>query len=80
MKDDHKEAEVVDGWWSKFREKRRVGGKLNKYKHAVLTLERDFQIFKLELEMANTNPIIWYLKFIIGILFIVVSFIWWMHM
>jgi hypothetical protein len=73
-------VQVVDGWWSKWREKRRVNGKLNKYKHAVITLERDFQIFKLELEYMNTNPIVFWLKLFIGVIFIVVSFIWWLHM
>jgi LMBR1 domain-containing protein 1 len=80
LKEDQKEATVVDGWWAKFKEKRRVNGKLNRYKFAVLTLERDFQIFKLELEYMNTNPIIWFLKLIIGSIFIVISFIWWLHM
>lgn len=39
LKDDHKEVQVIDGWWSKYKENRKVGGKFNRYKHAVLTLE-----------------------------------------
>ena len=35
IKDDEKEARVVDGWWSKYKEKRRVKGKFNAYKNAV---------------------------------------------
>lgn len=52
----------------------------NKYKFAVLTLERDFQIFKLELEYQNTNPCVFWIKLFLGSIFIVVSFIWWLHM
>lgn len=42
LKDDQKEAKVVDGWWSKWKEKRRVTGRFNKYKFAVNTLDIDF--------------------------------------
>jgi len=46
----------------------------------VLTLERDYEIFRLELNIANTNPVVWVLKLIGGILFFIISFIWWLHM
>lgn len=49
LKDEHRDAKVVTGWWSSWREKRRVKGLFTRYKVAVLTLERDYEIFKLEL-------------------------------
>jgi hypothetical protein len=42
LKDEGKEAKIVDGWWSKYKEKRRVNGKYNKYKMAVITLDREY--------------------------------------
>lgn len=45
----------------------------------MLTLERDYEIFKLELNIANTNPVVWVLKLILGILFFIISFVWWLH-
>ncbi|CAD8058625.1 unnamed protein product [Paramecium sonneborni] len=47
--------------------------------NAVLCLDRDYEIFKLELKYFDKNPIIWYFKFIIGIIICVISFIWWLH-
>lgn len=51
-----------------------------KYKNAVLSLDRDYEIFKLELKYYDTNPIVWYFKLVIGVIFCVISFIWWLHM
>ena len=42
IKDDAKEATVIDGWWSKYKEERKVKGSFNKYKLAVLNLEREY--------------------------------------
>lgn len=47
---------------------------------AVLTLDRDYEIFKLELLYHSTNPIVWYVKLVFGCIFCVISFIWWLHM
>ena len=78
IKDDAKDANIADGWWAKYREKRRVDSSYNKYKAAVLKLDYDYQIFKLELNYLDTNPIMYYLKFALGILFIIVSILWWL--
>lgn len=53
---------------------------MNAYKNSVIALEREFEIFKLELQYTSTNPIIWFLKLIFGCIFCVVSLMWWLHM
>ena len=80
LKDDEKEAKVVDGWWARNKEKRKVKGDFNQFKLAVQQLNKETEIFFLELELYNKNPVVFFLKFILGILFIVVSLMWWLHM
>ena len=46
----------------------------------MLAIERDYEIFKLELNIVNTNPLVWILKLICGILFFIISLVWWLHM
>jgi LMBR1 domain-containing protein 1 len=56
------------------------GKDFNEFRVGVLTIERDYEIFKLELNIVNTNPVVWVLKLICGILFFIISFVWWLHM
>ncbi len=35
IRDEEKETRIIDGWWAKYKEKRKVKGMFNSYKNAV---------------------------------------------
>lgn len=41
---------------------------------------KDYEIFKLELEYMNTNPVVYWMKLFLGVIFILVSLAWWLQM
>jgi len=43
-------------------------------------LEKEHEIFLLELEYMNTNPIVFWLKLFVGIIFVIISICWWFQM
>ena len=43
------------------------------------TLEFNIEIFKLELNIANINPITYWLKLALGIVLSIISFLWWLQ-
>lgn len=59
---------------------KKFDAEFNTFRINSLYLERDYDIFKLELSIASTNPLIWVLKLILGIVLFIISFIWWLHM
>ncbi len=50
------------------------------FKIKYYTLEEEYQIFNMELQFADTNPIIPFCKLILGIIFIVTSILWMIQM
>lgn len=44
-----------------------------------MLLEKEHDIFKLEVKFINVNPLVFIGKFILGIIFCIISFIWWLH-
>ena len=78
IKEEKKEARVIDSWWNRKMEQRRVGKDWNKFKKEVDTLEFNIEIFKLELDIANLNPLVFWFKLFAGIVLSVVSLIWWL--
>jgi len=74
-----KDADGVKGFFSKRSAKGKANSELNKFKAAVVSLELEFDLFKLEKNYKDTNPLVWLLKCIFGMVFICVSVIWWIH-
>ena len=52
---------------------------MNKFKTEVSLIENDYDIFQLELKIADVNPLVYVSKLILGILFIIISLIWTIH-
>ncbi|EGR30777.1 lmbr1-like conserved region family protein, putative [Ichthyophthirius multifiliis] len=73
------ETSVADGYWQKRKENNKLKKMQNQFRVNVLSLERDYQIFKLELNIVGINPAIWFFKLIGGVIFFIVSIIWWLH-
>lgn len=80
IKADKKEVEVADGFWDKRKKKGSYKTEMNKFKAAVLELEKMHDIFKLELQLQNVNPLTYLAYLILGFFFTVVSILWWIHM
>lgn len=72
--------EVADGFWEKRKKKGNFKTDLNKFKTAVFQLEKMHAIFKLELQLQNVNPLIYWAELFLGMIFVVISIIWWIHM
>lgn len=80
MQEEEKEIALVNGYWSKRKLKSRITTDAKKFEAAVLALDNQYEIFKLELDYMNTNPIVWIFKLIAGIFFVLLSIMWWFQM
>lgn len=78
--EEEKEIALVNGYWSKRKLKSRITTDAKKFEAAVLALDNQYEIFKLELDYMNTNPIVWIFKLIAGIFFVILSIMWWFQM
>ena len=45
-----------------------------------MMLEKEHEIFKLEVKYIDHNPLVFIFKFILGFIFGVMSILWWVHM
>lgn len=45
-----------------------------------MMLEKEHDIFKLELKYYDHNPLVYIVKFILGCIFAILSLLWWIHM
>lgn len=80
LTEEKKELAITEGFWDKRKKKGNFKAESNKFKNAVYQLEKLHEIFKLELQLQNVNPLVYWAKLFLGIFFVVVSIIWWIHM
>lgn len=80
IKDEESEAKFVQGFWAKRKQKNKASTEYKKFKTAVLCLDNEYEIFQLELEYMNTNPVVYFIKLFVGIIFVIVSILWWLQM
>ena len=52
---------------------------MKKFKISVMNLVKESEIFDLELEYNSHNPLVYVGKLLLGIVFIFVSLLWWLH-
>ena len=62
----------MDRW----RGGRSVNKQLTEFKVKYYSIEEEYSIFNMELQFADTNPIVPVLKLILGILFAITSLLW----
>ena len=79
-KDDQEHAVTEAGWFSKWRGRRELDNKLTEFKAKFFSIEEEVELFNLELRLADTNPIVPYLKLLLGVVFFVTSFLWMLQM
>ncbi|KAM3141438.1 hypothetical protein pb186bvf_006556 [Paramecium bursaria] len=72
-----KEIELVNGYWNKRKQKSQVKTEAKKFEAAVLALQEEHEIFKIELDYMNQSPLGFVLKLIGGVIFAIMSILWW---
>lgn len=45
-----------------------------------MKINKEYDIFKLQLDIRGVNPLVYLFKLLLGIFFIIVSILWWCHM
>lgn len=45
----------------------------------MLSLEEEYEIFKKELEIQNSNPLLYLLALTLGIILLLLALFWWLH-
>jgi len=79
LKRNQEKAGDETGFFSKRRVESKLNRDRNKYKATVMAFEKEYEIFKIEENYQNSNPIIAFLKLVAGILLFIVAIIWWIH-
>lgn len=74
--DENNNKNEEAGCFEKYKGNRRVNSKLTEFKSKYYALSEEFQVFNLELKYADTNPIIPFLKLILGIIFFITALMW----
>ena len=41
-------------------------------------MDSDYEVFKLELEYMEVNPLTFYVKLVVGVIFAILSLCWWL--
>jgi len=67
------------GFFSKRRLESKVNRDKNKFKVSFLAFEKEYEIWVLEKNYKDSNPLIYCMKLVLGVLCFVVSIIWWLQ-
>lgn len=68
-----------DGFWGVRKKKKTFEQFMNKFKANVLLVEKKYEVFKIELNYLDANPLVWWGKLFLGCILCIVSFILWLH-
>ena len=77
------EAQVggIEGWWARRSKKSSINGKIRKLEIQVSEANKKFEKLKIQADYnRRAHPICYALKLVLGVCFIVISFIWLLHM
>ena len=78
---DNAQANQDHSWWSGGRKRNKVRDNIRKFEIAVLDVSKKFELMKLQADYnRRVHPILYALKLVLGLMFIVVSIIWLIHM
>lgn len=64
------------GFFEKIKKQRELDAKMSEFKSKYQFLEEEYELFRVELEFENSNPIIPWLKLFLGIIFFITSLLW----
>ncbi|CAD8086320.1 unnamed protein product [Paramecium primaurelia] len=79
LRDMEKDVKCASGWWSKRKQNSKVEKKYQKLVAAVSELEEECEIFLLELDIGNANPLVYIFKLLLGIILFIITLTWLLH-
>jgi hypothetical protein len=79
-KDEDHAANAESGWFDRWKGRRDVDNKLTEFKAKFFALEEEVEVFKIELNLNDSNPVVPVVKLILGILFFITSILWVLQM
>ncbi|KAL4484994.1 hypothetical protein ABPG74_020171 [Tetrahymena malaccensis] len=79
MQEDLLEIKYQKGFWARRKMNNKTSAEFQIFSEAVLQLDDEHQLFKMELDIATTNPLIYYAKLLLGFFGIIISLVWWVH-
>ncbi len=78
LRDGAKIQEAPQGFWAR-RKQRKATAQITELENEFYFLRRDFDILKMSYEFSKSNPLWFFLKLILGILGLIVSLLWIIH-
>lgn len=75
-----KEADYETSWWQRRKNKAILQKDMNEWQELYNNHCDHYELFKMELKMADTNPLVFIGKLILGIISIFITFLWWFQM
>lgn len=81
IKTEEAQAKNTDGWWAKRSKKSSVNSKIRKLEISVSLANKKFEKLKIQADYnRRAHPIFYVLKLILGIICIIISIFWILHM
>eukprot|EP00397_Hematodinium_sp_SG-2012_P020381 GEMP01020994.1.p1 GENE.GEMP01020994.1~~GEMP01020994.1.p1 ORF type:complete len:509 (+),score=87.28 GEMP01020994.1:102-1628(+) len=65
--------------WAASQKKRKLRNDFNKFKQTAYLLEMEYEKIEVAMKLRGENPLISYANLLLGIIFAIVSFVWWLH-
>jgi len=75
-----KQAEYETSWWSRRKAAARLSKDLSTFEQLAIEQNDHFELFRLELQMQNTNPFVFIGKMVLGFFCIFLTVLWWLQM
>ena len=80
QKEKYDQSKGVSGFFSRFRESGKIKTEAKKLRVGFASLKKDFEVYKFEAKIKDSNPLWYILYFVLGCVFFVISILWWLHM
>lgn len=74
------EVENASGFFEKRKVKHNLQKDFTNFRSSVAELEKIHEVFKQELNLQDVNPFIFFGKLFLGVFFLCLSLMWWLHM
>lgn len=73
-------ADFVDGWFEQRRKNKEIDNEVTELENKLSEHLDRYELFRAELDMANTNPLVYFLKLVAGIFCLILAPIWLIQM
>jgi len=81
LKEEEKDLKFThSGWFTKRSKSSRIETGYKKLLQGVQMLEEEYEIFQMELDLGKSNPLVYIIKLLLGIILMMVTITWWIHL